>query len=125
MRLLLRVIILVLVLGFGSAPTWSSEPSQWLCDGDPLSLTPIAGAVDFNGLASTIPNVESGTVPGDGVVIEWRGQRLQLPRTNNAGAPSYTDGRWWWRAADPAHPEWKQRRGGIISYACTVASSAP
>ena len=119
------MIILVLVLGFGSAPTWSSEPSHWLCDGDPLSLTPVAGAVDFNGLTGTVPNVESGTVPGDGVVIEWRGQRLQLPRTNNAGAPSYTDGRWWWRAADPAHPEWKQRRDGIISYACTVASSAP
>jgi len=52
------------------------------------------------------------------VVMAWRGVSLQLPRTNNAGAPSYTDGRWWWSPVDPEHPEFKQRRGGVESYIC-------
>lgn len=103
----------------------SAITSEWLCDGDPLSVQPITGAVDLSGLTVEVPNVEAGTVPGDGVQIQWRGQTLQLPRTNNAGAPSYTDGRWWWRVADPNHPEWKQRRGGIVSYACETARPEP
>jgi hypothetical protein len=68
--------------------------------------------------APAIPNMAAGTPPGAYVVLAWRGVRLQLPRTNNAGAPSYTDGRWWWSPVDPEHPEFKQRRGGVESYIC-------
>lgn len=109
--------------GSATAATESRlRADRWLCDGDLLSLTTTSGAVDLQGLSSPVPNVQDGTVPGDGVLISWRGTTFQLPRTNNAGAPSYTDGRWWWRAADPLHPEWKQRRGAIISYACSLPS---
>ncbi|AII43762.1 hypothetical protein KR100_10365 [Synechococcus sp. KORDI-100] len=92
--------------------------ADWLCDGDPLSIRRISGAVDISGLPDGIPNSAAGTLPGDGILINWRGVTLQLPRTNNAGTPSYTDGRWWWRAEDPDRPEFKERRGGITVYAC-------
>ena len=102
----------------------ASAEADWSCDGEPLHLEQWSGAVDPSGLPEGIPNTLDSTLPGDGVLISWRGLQLQLPRTNNAGAPSYTDGRWWWRAADPAHPEWKQRRGGIINYDCTATTSS-
>ena len=92
--------------------------ADWLCDGDPLSVQLIPGAVDTSGLPNGIPNTAAGTLPGDGILISWRGVTLQLPRTNNAGPPSYTDGRWWWRAEDPDHPEFKERRGEVTSYRC-------
>ena len=69
--------------------------------------------------AQPIPNSSQGTVPGDVILLSWRGVTLQLPRTNNAGAPSYTDGRWWWQVEDPDHPDFRQRRGTIVSYDCT------
>jgi hypothetical protein len=109
------------------APAWAAaselqqqlqqQPLQrdiYLCGGDPLQADVFAGAVD----APAIPNMAAGTPPGAYVVLAWRGVRLQLPRTNNAGAPSYTDGRWWWSPVDPEHPEFKQRRGGVESYIC-------
>lgn len=117
-------LLVVLALG-GPALASPSLASQWSCDGDPLSISLTPGAVDLRGLPAGVPNTESNTAPGDGVLIQWRGQTLQLPRTNNAGPPSYTDGRWWWRALDPEHPEWKERRGRIISYACTAMAGEP
>jgi hypothetical protein len=93
------------------------EPLQrdaYQCEGEPLLAEVFAGAVDAPG----IPNTAAGTAPGAYVVLQWRGVRLQLPRTNNAGAPSYTDGRWWWSPVDPDHPEFKQRRGGVERYGC-------
>lgn len=126
LKLLQSLMVVVLLLGPPlSASASSATPSTWLCDGDPLTLIPTPGAVDVSGLSDSVPNIESGTVPGDGVLISWRGTTHQLPRTNNAGTPSYTDGRWWWRAADPDHPEWKQRRGGIITYTCTAVQPTP
>ncbi|MFM7512093.1 MAG: hypothetical protein ACKO3F_01795 [Cyanobium sp.] len=100
-------------------PAWASGPGplqrdRYLCDGDPLLAEVYAGAVD----AADIPNSVAGTVPGAYVVLQWRGLSLQLPRTNNAGAPSYTDGRWWWSPADPQAPEFRQRRASITTYAC-------
>jgi hypothetical protein len=105
------------------APAWAAGPElqlqplqrdAYLCEGDPLVAEVFAGAVD----APAIANMAAGTPPGAYVVLAWRGVRLQLPRTNNAGAPSYTDGRWWWRVDDPEHPEFKQRRGGVETYSC-------
>ena len=98
-----------------------ASATQYLCEGDPLRAEVHQGAVD----ASGIPNSAGGTVPGAFVVIEWRGVSLQLPRTNNAGAPSYTDGHWWWQAADPASPDFAERRrssGEITHYRCESAA---
>ena len=108
------VVFAALMLFFLAVPA----QADWLCDGDPLSIKPAPGAVDISGLPDGIPNTADGTLPGDGILISWRGVTLQLPRTNNAGTPSYTDGRWWWRAEDPDRPEFKERRGGITVYAC-------
>ncbi|MCP9815623.1 hypothetical protein KBY76_02950 [Synechococcus sp. GreenBA-s] len=90
------------------------EGGPYRCDGEPLVALYDNGAVDAGG----IPNTSAGTVPGAVVVLQWRDQTLALPRTNNAGPPSYSDGRWWWSPVDPDHPEFRQRRGGITRYAC-------
>ena len=93
--------------------------AAWICDGDPLTAEDLSLGRDAIGtVASPLPNSAAGTVPGDGVLIHWRGVTLQLPRTNNAGTPSYTDGRWWWQVEDPQHPDFRQRRGTVITYAC-------
>jgi hypothetical protein len=86
-----------------------SQPQEiaYRCDGEPLIAQVNNGAVD----AFDIPNVAAGTVPGAFVVLQWREITLQLPRTNNAGAPSFTDGKWWWSLEDPAHPRFQLRRG--------------
>ena len=96
--------------------------AAWICDGDRLTAQPIQlGREAFGPMDQPIPNSAEGTVPGDVILISWRGVTLQLPRTNNSGAPSYTDGRWWWQAEDPDHPDFRQRRGGIVTYACSAA----
>ena len=87
---------------------------RFLCDGDPLLARVENGPVD----AADIPNTAGGTVPGAFVVLEWRDLHLQLPRTNNAGAPSFTDGRWWWSLEDPAHPRFRLRRGNVREFVC-------
>ena len=100
-----------------SAPAaWAAEVTQrYLCDGDALEATLHMGAVD----ASEIPNSDGGTVPGAFIVLQWRGVSLQLPRTNNAGIPSYTDGRWWWQAVDPDRPNFREDRGRVKTYLCS------
>ena len=120
MTQLLAVVLAVLL------PLWSllsppqslaavdPAPEHFLCEGEPLLAAVHIGAVDAPG----IPNTASGTVPGAFIVLQWRGVSLQLPRTNNAGSPSYTDGRWWWRAEDAAHPEFAERRGAVQHYSC-------
>ena len=53
-------------------------------------------------------------VPGSGAV-----DAPGIP--NSAGSPSYSDGRWWWQAADPSHPAFAQRTGGrgdLERYTC-------
>ena len=111
---LLLSLVLPLLAGLGLAPAAVAAPSppqmqpqHFVCAGDPLVATVHNGAVDAPG----IPNSAAGTVPGAFIVLEWRGVTLQLPRTNNAGSPSYTDGRWWWQARDPEHPDFAQRTG--------------
>lgn len=87
---------------------------HYLCDGQPLLAEIHNGAVD----AIDIPNSIAGTVPGAFVVLQWRGISLQLPRSNNAGQPSYTDGRWWWSSPTPDQPEFEQLSGTVHSYSC-------
>jgi hypothetical protein len=113
-RLLCLVLTLLMLL---SAPAALAVPvpERYLCDGDPLVALFHNGAVD----AREIPNSDVGTVPGAFIVLQWRGLNLQLPRTNNAGIPSYTDGRWWWQAVDPDRPNFREHRGTYKTYACS------
>lgn len=120
-RLLSLVLVLLLLLpapaAWGASASVASPAASehYLCDGDPLEALPYNGAVD----ASGIPNSDGGTVPGAFIVLQWRGVSLQLPRTNNAGIPSYTDGRWWWQAVDPDRPDFREHRGSFKTYACS------
>ena len=113
-RLLSLVVALLMLLAAPAA--WATAvPERYLCDGDALEATLHTGAVDAN----KIPNSEGGTVPGAFIVLRWRGLSLQLPRTNNAGIPSFTDGRWWWQAVDPDRPDFREHRGTFKTYACS------
>ncbi len=119
-RLLALMLLLCLALGSPASATAATAAVPYRCDGDLLLATADNGAVDAPG----IPNTASGTVPGATVLLEWRGQRLQLPRTNNAGPPSYTDGIWWWSLEDPAQPRFLHRRGAIESFSCQAVPAA-
>ena len=115
-------LLLVLELLFTTfAPPAAMADSQpplehYRCAGDPLTTAFNAGAVD----AGSIPNTSGGTVPGAFLVLQWRDISLQLPRTNNAGAPSFSDGKWWWSLEDPDHPSFRLRRGlgDVETFAC-------
>ena len=117
-RLLSLALVVLLLLpapAAWAAAASSSASERYLCDGDELLAMLHNGAVD----ASDIPNSNGGTVPGAFIVLQWRGVSLQLPRTNNAGIPSYTDGRWWWQAVDPERPDFREHRGSFKTYACS------
>jgi hypothetical protein len=132
--------LLVLLLGLGlaigpmvaPAPALALQPpgppdplpgvrrSLYRCDGDPLAADLVRGAVDD----PAIPDPSSGPVPVGGVVVlHWRDLNLQLPRTNNAGAASFTDGRWWWSLELPDHPRFRLRRslGDVQEFSCEPA----
>jgi hypothetical protein len=98
------------------APGTAGAERNYHCDGDLLVARTDNGPVDALG----IPNVVAGTPPGAFVVLSWRDLSLQLPRTNNAGAPSYTDGTWWWSLEDPDHPRFRrlQGLGRIEAFSC-------
>ncbi len=103
---------------------WADGPAierHYRCDGEPLSARLEAGAVDAVG----IPNTLAGTLPGAYLVLHWQGVTLPLPRTNDAGAPSFSDGKWWWsEAGDPDHPRLRLRRfgGDVRDFACEPAA---
>lgn len=115
MTRLLSLVLVLLLLLVAPASWAAAVPEHYLCDGDGLEATLHNGAVD----ASEIPNSEAGTVPGAFIVLQWRDLSLQLPRTNNAGIPSYTDGRWWWQAVDPDRPNFREYRRSVKTYACS------
>ena len=115
MHVVLQFIFLLLLI---LTPSGFSMASSYVCDGDGLIATIDRGAVDAIG----IPNSIDGTVPGSFVVLQWRDLKLQLPRTNNAGAPSFSDGKWWWELGDPDHPGFKLRQGA--GQAQVIACSA-
>ena len=97
----------------------TTAAQNFLCDGDPLEAIAHRGAVD----AVDIPNSNAGTLPGDFIVLRWHKMSLQIPRTNNAGVPSYSDGRWWWQALDPNHPTFAQLRRKVENYSCETVPS--
>jgi hypothetical protein len=105
---------LMLLLTAPGVDASSSAGQQFLSEGDPLQALAFRGAVD----AADIPNSTANSVPGAFVVLRWRDVSLQLPRTNNAGVPRYSDGRWWWQARDPDHLEFAQLGGTVERYRC-------
>ena len=118
LRSLLSFCLVALFWFASSSPVFAD--SYW-CDGDLLTAERTnLGQEAIGALLEPIPNSADGTVPGDGILLHWRGLSLQLPRTNNAGAPSYTDGRWWWRVEDFDHPDFRQRKASIETYVCEV-----
>ena len=114
--------------------TTAARPFPYLCDGEPLLAYYDNGAVDATGipnsvalappspggtaLASGSPGPTAITVPGAFVLLRWGEVSLQLPRTNVAGAPSYSDGRWLWSLDDPQRPRFLERRGSVRSHSC-------
>jgi hypothetical protein len=129
LRAALRLTLLLLWLAAGPGRALAAGSSgapgspavatlRYRCGGDPLLARSENGAVD----AVAIPNTSAGTPPGAFVVLEWRGTTLQLPRTNNAGPPSYTDGRWWWSLENPDQPRFRLRRGAIEEIPCSRES---
>jgi hypothetical protein len=114
-----------LLLSFCALPAWADagpSPEAYLCDGEPLTALLVKGPMD----EPAIPDPSTGPVPiGGNVVLAWRGMSLQLPRTNNAGPASFSDGKWWWSLEDPAHPRFRLRRplGDIQDFSCEPAGS--
>ena len=104
----LLALLLALALPAPARADRAAEPSRFLCEGEPLTVELVRGAVDAIG----IPNSTAATVPGSYVVLEWRQVRLQLPRSNDAGAPAFSDGKWLWSQEDPQHPLLRLRRPG-------------
>ena len=119
---LLAVGLLILLVSWPApvrAETTASA-QRFHCDGDPLSALLVPGPMDEPG----IPDPSTGPVPVGGfVVLHWRDLNLQLPRTNNAGTASFTDGTWWWSLDDPARPRLRLRRsrGDVQDFVCEVA----
>lgn len=108
MALLATVLGLLLSLLPPAFAASTLEPQAFRCDGDALTAQLIAGPMDD----PMIPDPSSSPVPvGGSVVLQWRGLSLQLPRTNNAGPASFTDGKWWWSLEDPSHPRFRLRSG--------------
>ncbi|MEB3322970.1 MAG: hypothetical protein VKI81_09125 [Synechococcaceae cyanobacterium] len=101
------VLVPVLLIADPAHADRTDQPRTYRCDGESLIATLHHGAVDD----PSIPNASRGTLPGAFVQLQWRDVNLQLPRTNNAGAPSFTDGKWWWSLEDGEHPRFRLRRG--------------
>lgn len=107
-----------------AAPAWADTAQAaeaYICDGDPLTALLEKGPMDD----PAIPDPSAAPVPvGGGVVLRWRGLNLQLPRTNNAGQASFSDGKWWWSLEDPAHPRFRLRRplGETEDFTCDAAA---
>ncbi len=112
-------LLLTLWCCLGGAPAWAdtvASSQHYRCDEATIIATLHSGAVDD----ATVPNSSAGTLPGAFVVLQGPGLSLQLPRTNNAGPPSFTDGKWWWSLEDRDHPRLLRRRGlgDLQSLAC-------
>jgi hypothetical protein len=119
-------VVALLVLGLAPLPAparaaTTPPPRAYVCDGDPLLAELVRGPMDD----PAIPDPSAAPVPvGGWVVLRWRELSLQLPRTNNAGEASFSDGKWWWSLEDPAHPRYRLRQplGAAREFACDATS---
>ena len=123
-KVLTLLLALLPVLLHSPSPAWADTapvPQTYRCDGDPLTALLVRGPVDD----PTLPDPSSAPVPvGGSVVLRWRDLSLQLPRTNNAGQASFSDGKWWWSLEDPTHPRFRLRQplGTIQDFVCEAAA---
>ena len=108
-RVLASVAILLTPFPMPAAWALNTPPAQtYRCDGEPLKAQLFRGAMD----EATLADPSTAPVPiGGYVVLQWHDLSLQLPRTNNAGPASFTDGRWWWSLEDQDHPRFRVRQG--------------
>ena len=118
----LLVVWLGLALWGWLAPPAEARPVQlaYRCEGDRLDARYDNGAVDD----PLVGNVSAGTFPGAFVVLRWREITLQLPRTNDAGPPTYTDGKWLWGLNDTTQPTFLLRQGDLQSFRCAALNDA-
>jgi hypothetical protein len=124
LRSLFIALLPVLLIADPAHADRTAPSGTYRCDGEFLVATLHPGAVDD----PSIPNASNGTLPGAFVQLRWRDVNLQLPRTNNAGAPSFTDGKWWWSLEDVEHPRFRLRRGlgDVQDFACErLETTAP
>lgn len=101
-------------LGFQNPALAATVDIVYRCEGDPLVAHYDNGPVDD----PRVNNQLAGTLPGAFVVLRWRDVTLQLPRTNVAGAPSYSDNKWFWGLADPEHPRFFLKVGDRQDFSC-------
>lgn len=103
-------------LWLSGLPTATAAMVQvnYQCEGDPLVALYDNGPVDD----PRVNNQLAGTLPGAFVVLRWRDLNLQLPRTNIAGAPSYSDNKWFWALTEPDHPTFFLKVGDRQDFAC-------
>ncbi|NQV09919.1 MAG: hypothetical protein HQ527_01935 [Cyanobacteria bacterium] len=117
--------LLALVFSLGlcaslASPAWGQVVElDYRCDGDPLAARYDSGPVDD----PLVGNVSAGTIPGAFAVLRWREVSLQLPRSNDAGPPQYTDGKWFWGLEDPAHPRFLLNSGAQYAFACEALNA--
>lgn len=96
---------------------WALSTEHYICDGEPLEATYDSGPVD----AISLPNTIDGTVPGSVVVLRWRDLTLQLPRTNVAISPIYSDGKWTWSLESGVEqPRFLLNQGATVRFACLM-----
>jgi hypothetical protein len=118
--------LVILLDPFSVPAAWAlNTPTaqSYRCDGEPLTALLVRGAMD----EPSIPDPSTAPVPiGGYVVLQWQDLSLQLPRTNNAGPASFSDGKWWWSLEDQDHPRFRLRGGlgDIQDFACERLAAA-
>lgn len=119
-RLAAIAIALVLWLGLQPAAHAARTEVSYSCAQDPLVALYDNGPVDD----PRVNNQLAGTLPGAFVVLRWRDLNLQLPRTNIAGTPSYSDNKWFWGLTDPEHPTFFLKVGDRQDFTCDRTAPA-
>ncbi len=114
--------LLICLVGFlvgvlaGPGAAWAMTELHYRCDGDPLQALYSNGPVDD----PRVGNQAGGTVPGAFVVLRWRDLSLQIPRTNDAGPPTYADGKWYWGLQSPEAPTFFLKLGDRQYFDCRL-----
>ncbi len=114
------LLLLVGLLIARPSAAWSSLPQHYSCGGDPL-LARVETRFDLFGELDPLP--ASGP-PDSLVVLQWRNLTLQLPRSQDPGPASYTNGTWTWDGTDSRHPRLSLLREERQDFPCTRTGTA-